>query len=94
MAFLHVASEPDANRLRTAGAVIGVIWTLSSFLVFFGYAWAWWSCLATNALACMVLLALHLLFVFMLFGGHIYLAFALLLSVPASMYVTLATRPN
>jgi hypothetical protein len=42
----------------------------------------------------MVMLALHLLFVFMLFGGHLYLAFALLLSVPASMYVTLATRPN
>lgn len=94
MALLHVASEPDANRLRTAGVVIGVLWMLSSLLVFFGYAWAWWSCLATNAVAFMVLLGLHLLFVFMLFGGHLYLAFALLLSVPSSMYVTLATRPN
>jgi hypothetical protein len=94
MVLLHVASAPDANQLRTAGAIIGVIWTVSSILTFFGFASAWWGCLATNALACMVLLALNVAFLFMVIGGHLYLALALWLFVPASMYMTLATRPN
>lgn len=72
---------------------MGAIWVASSFLVFFGFAWAWWSCLAMNAVACVGLLALHILFLFMLLGGHLYLALSLLLSVPASIYLTLSTRP-